>query len=60
MVFDLIDPGGRGGHFIEIEHAGVEQALEVDVAVVALDNLGLGLNGTDNLADTAELVGRNF
>ena len=50
-------PGGGGGHFVEVEHTGVEDAVEIDVAVVAVDNLGFGLQGSHYLAYLFQLVG---
>ena len=46
-----VNPGCRGGHLVEVEHAGVEYLAEVDVAVVTIDDFCLGLDGADNLAD---------
>ena len=58
--FNFLNPGSRGGDLVEVEGVGVEEFLEIYVAVVALDDLGLGLQGTDDLADAAELVGCNL
>ena len=57
VVFDFIYPGGGGGDAVEVEGVGVEELLEGDVAIIALDDFGFGLEGTDDLTDTAELIG---
>ena len=38
-----VDPCGRKGHFIEVELARVQKALKRDIAPVALEDPGLGL-----------------
>ena len=53
MAFNLTDPSGGGSHLVEVEHTGVQNLVEIDVAVVALDNLGLRLQGTDDLLDAS-------
>ena len=60
VTFYLLNPSGRGSHFIEVKLLGMNQTVEVNVAVVALDDIGLGLNGTDNLAHLAQLLLRHF
>jgi hypothetical protein len=60
VSFKLIDPSGRGGHFVEVECIGVQNAIEVDVAVVAIDDFGFGLYGVDDFADAAQLSGFHF
>ena len=60
VTFYLLNPGGRGSHFVEVKLLGMNQTVEVNVAVVALDDIGLGLNGTDNLAHLAQLLLRHF
>lgn len=41
--FDLMHPGCRCGHVLEVEKAGVEQLGKVDIAIVALYDTGFGL-----------------
>ena len=55
MAFHLLDPCRRGGYLVKIEHTGIQNLVEVDVAVVALNDLRLGLEGADNLFDTSTL-----
>ena len=55
VPFDFADPGGGGGHFLEVEHVRVEDKVEIDVAVVALYDLGGGLQGQDNFAQAVQL-----
>ena len=56
----LLYPRGRGGHLVEVEETSVEYAVEIHIAVVASDNLGLWLQGADNLARAAQLFGRHL
>ena len=56
VTFYLLNPGGRGGHLLEVELLGVDQLLHRDVAVVALYDVGLGLDGTDNAAHLGQLL----
>ena len=60
VAFDLGDPGCGGCHPVEVEHARVQELVEVDLAVVAGDDLGLGLEGMDDALHAAELLGRDF
>ena len=48
-IFDLLDPCGRTGYVIEVEHTRSYQAVEIHIAVVTLDNLCLRLDSTDDL-----------
>ena len=48
------NPGGAGGYLVEVEHVGVENLVEIHVAVVTFDDVGFGLEGTDNLFDAGE------
>ena len=41
----FLNPFCRGGNGFEVEHAGVEQEVEVHIAEVARDDVGLGLYG---------------
>ncbi len=58
MILNFLNPGSRSSHFIEVEHVGIQQSVKVYVAVVTLYDLGLGLNGTDNLTDSSQLMRR--
>ena len=41
----FLNPFCRGGNGLEVEHAGIEQEVEVHIAEVARDDVGLGLYG---------------
>ena len=51
------DPCGGGGHVLEVEEPGVEDLVEVDVGIVALDDAGLGLDGADDGLDALGVGG---
>ena len=54
MALYLLNPGCRSSYLIEVKHVGIQNLIEADVAVVALDNLGLGLQGADDGADASQ------
>ena len=56
MLLDLLNPGGRCGNLVEVEHIGIQYLIEFYVAIVAVDDLGLGLEGTDDLSDTSQFL----
>ena len=58
--FDFLNPGGGGYGTLEIEEVGIENFVEVEVAVVSLDNLRFGLEGTDDLLDMVGLLACHF
>ena len=55
MALDLLDPGRRSGDGVVVEQSGVQQFVELHVAVVAFDYPGLGLQRADYLPDAPEL-----
>ena len=56
VILDFIDPCGRGGHTVEVEETRVQDAVELDIAIVAVDNLSLGLQGTYYLTDAFQFL----
>ena len=58
MILNFLNPGSRSSHFIEVEHVGIQQSVKFYVAVVTLYDLGLRLNGTDNLTDSSQFMRR--
>ena len=56
MLLDLLNPGGRCGNLVEVEHIGIQYLIELYVAIVAVDDLGLGLEGVDDLSDTSQFL----
>ena len=60
LAFDGGDPGGGSRHPVEVEHAGVDDLVQVDVAVVAGQDPGLGVEGGDDALELPELIGRNL
>ena len=57
MPLDFGYPSSRSGHLVEIEHVGINDLVQIHVAVVAVDDLSLGLQRADNLADAAQFMG---
>ncbi len=53
----LLNPCGRSSCGVEVEEVRVEDAVEIHVAVVAFDNLGLGLEGAHDLARASQFLG---
>ena len=53
MILNLVDPCSRCSHLVEVETTGVEQTLQVYVAVVAWYDFCFRLNGTDYLGELA-------
>ena len=56
MLLHLLNPGGRCGNLVEVEHAGIQYLIEFYVVIVTVDDFGLGLEGTDNLSDAAQFL----
>ena len=56
-LFNLLDPGGAGGHALKIKSIGVEYVVQVYVTVVALQYAGTGLQGANHLTYTQQLIG---
>ena len=48
VAFDFAHPGGRCGDFFEVEHAGVDNLVEFNLAVVGFNDFCFGLQGADN------------
>ena len=57
MTFDFRNPCGRSCHLLEIELAGIDQFVQVHVAIIALDDLHAGIQGLHNLFHALELLG---
>jgi len=54
VVLYLINPCGRSGHLIKIEAFSVQYLIEIHIAVVALYDFCLRLDGTDDTPNTAQ------
>ena len=54
---DLLNPGGRGGDRFVVKGTGVDDAVKIDVGIVAADNLCPGLQGTNDGLYTSQFVG---
>ena len=59
-AFQLTYPGSRRDGLVKVEVAGIEQLVEVNVAVVAVYDFGVGLNGAYDGAYLLRLLGRHF
>ena len=60
FAFHRFNPCSGGCHFVKVEHARVQNLVEVHVAVVTFDDICLGLDGADNLFDACQLLGFHF
>ncbi len=60
LCLNLLNPACGGGYFLKVELMGVDDEVEVYVAVVAFEYLGLGLDGTDDLLEVVELLRFHF
>ena len=56
-MLHFLNPTGRGGHIVEVEHLGIDNFVELYIAVVGIDNLCLGLQGSYDFSNVVELVG---
>ena len=59
-VFHFVDPCSRTCNAVEIETAGLDEFVQRNIAVVALDNLRFGLDSADNLADMVQFGGTHL
>ena len=57
---DALDPAGGGRHLVVVEQTGVQQLVELDVSVVALDDFGLRLKLADDGLYAFEFLRRHF
>ena len=53
MIFNGINPRRRSRHLVKVEGVGVQQLVKIHIAVVTLNDLCLGLQGTDDLTDAS-------
>ena len=60
MLLHFLYPFGGSGYGIEVEHVGIQYLVEVDVAVVTVDNLCLGLQLVDDAPYTAQFFRTYF
>ena len=57
MAFQFFNPGGAGGNLLVVEETGIQQFVELHVAVVAGNDLCLRLDASDNLPNALQFVG---
>ena len=60
VSFHLLNPACRGGYTFEVEHVGIDDLIEVDVAIVGVDDFCLWLQCTYNLPDASQFIGVDF
>ena len=60
VTFNFLNPGGRSGNAVKIEHVGVQNLVEVDITIITFDNLSLGLQSTDNGTDASQFLFIHF
>lgn len=56
VLLDLLNPGGGSCYSVEVEHVGIQDLIKLYVAVVAVDNLGLGLKGSYDFTDAPQFL----
>ncbi len=56
MLFNLLNPGGRCGNLVEVEHVGIQYLIEFHVAIVTVYDLGLGLEGANDFPDAPQFL----
>ncbi len=56
LAFDGGDPGGRGGHAVEVEQARVDEFVQVHVPVVAGEHPGAGVDAPDDAGKPAQFL----
>ena len=56
VLLDLLNPGGGSRYSVEVEHVGIQDLIKLYVAVVAVDNLGLGLKGSYDFTDAPQFL----
>ena len=54
--FHLLDPSSRGGYFIKLKKFGIKDLGERHIAIVAIYDLGFGLNSTNDSMDVFALL----
>ena len=59
-ILDFLYPSSTRSHSVEVKHVRVENALKLDLSIVAVYNLRLRLDIVENLSYTHELVGTHF
>ena len=60
VLLDLLNPCGGSRYSVEVEHVGIQDLIELYVAVVAVDNLGLGLKGSYDFSDAPQFLRAHF
>ena len=54
------NPGGRCSHGVKIEHARIDELVQVYISVVALQHLGAGVDALHNALELAQLFRGNI
>ena len=54
--FHLLDPSSRGGYLIKLKEFGIKDLGERHIAIVAIYDLGFGLNSTNDSTDMFALL----
>ncbi len=56
MLLHFLNPSSRSSYSVEVEHVGIQYLIEFYVAIVAVDDFGLGLEGADDLPDASQFL----
>jgi hypothetical protein len=59
-LVQFLNPPCRGGHGLEIKHTGIQEHVQIHVAEVARNNLGLRLYGVQYGTYASKFLGRNL
>jgi hypothetical protein len=59
-TFKLIDPCCRGGYAAKVEQSGIDNLLNINVCIVAVNDLSLGLYGADYSLDACGVGGTHL
>ena len=60
IALDTADPACPGLCLTEVKSIGIQQLLYIDIGIIALDNLRLGLDFTNNLLYLGKRLGLDF
>ena len=54
--FHLLDPSSRGGYLIKLKEFGIKDLRERHIAIIAIYDLGFGLDSTNDCTDVFALL----
>ena len=54
VFLNFLNPSGRSGYLVEVEHVGIQYLVEFHIAIVTVDDFCLGVEGTDDFSDAVQ------